>query len=122
MAAAGPMRGGGRLALPSRPPRSATKLVPKLVNFPFFFSKLNQLFNLFSAVSEGNGPDYNVGDVVVGCDFDSAVFGQTGCDRFVQSGEGDITFDFAFNSNTDDTGPVADHTGGGKHGRHHQFE
>ena len=57
-----------------------------------------------------------VGDVVAICDFESAMSGvglSTGCPGVEFSQAGDFEFDVASTSSSADTGPTADHTGGG---------
>ena len=60
-------------------------------------------------------PD-QVGDVVARCDFESTFNPEglfTGCPGIEFSQAGDTDFDVASSSASADTGPSADHTGGG---------
>ena len=70
-----------------------------------------------TTASDDDGDDYDVGDVVASCDFDSSVSPPdgltTGCTGVDLSPLGDTDFWFASGSNSADTGPAADHTGGG---------
>ena len=62
-------------------------------------------------------PLHQVGDVVASCDFDSsnAPDGMlTDCPGMELSQLGTLDFYFADSSDSADTGPTADHTGGGK--------
>ena len=59
---------------------------------------------------------YQVGDVVTRCDFDNAASPDgltTGCPLIEFSEFGHISFQIGSTSDSDDTGPSADHTGNG---------